>query len=213
MPDQHPTVYVVDDDANFRRALVWLLESVGHRVREFDSAESFLEVFNVGFYGCLLTDMRMQQKSGLEILATLGVESETFPVIIMTAFGTVRSGVRAMKLGAFDFIEKPFDDQRLLDLVNRALETAKAERERNLRRLTLLKGIGNLSEREKEVLSAIMAGQTNEEIANRLSIGAKTVETYRSRILMKVGYQRTSDLRAHIERHRVFPGESGVKAV
>ncbi|MBO6521373.1 MAG: response regulator transcription factor [Rhodospirillales bacterium] len=212
MPEQ-PIVYLVDDDENFRRAVVWLLNSVGHKVRVFDSAEGFLEIFDPSFYGCLITDMRMQQKSGLDILAAIGTDCERFPVIVMTAFGTVRSGVRAMKMGAFDFIEKPFDDQHLLDLVNRALETAQKGRDSNLRRLSLLKGIDSLSGREKEVLSAIMAGQTNEEIANRLNIGAKTVETYRSRILMKVGYQRTSDLRAHMERHRIFPAMNDTGAV
>lgn len=208
-----PVVYVVEDDDNFRRALVWLLESVGHRVKTFTSAEEFLDVVGPDMYGCLLTDMRLQRKSGLDLLEEVNALSDTITVIVVTAYGSVRTGVRAIKSGALDFIEKPFDEQQFLELVNKAVEMAERNKNRMDERGNLTKGLALLSKRERSVLAEVMAGRVNSQIAQSLKIGIKTVDSYRSRILGKMGFRRMSDLRVALVKNELFSSTGQIKKV
>lgn len=193
------TVFVVDDDPNFQRAMVWLLNSVGHSTRAFDSPGDFLNAYRPDMAGCLVTDLRMPQMSGVQLLERLRGTGSAMPVIVVTAHGSVPTSVQAMKLGALDFLEKPFEEQQFLDLVNAALETDRADRLRNRRRLALAAAVQALSDREATVLRAALAGQSNLQIAGALGIGVKTVETYRARVLQKSGHASWADLRVALE--------------
>jgi FixJ family two-component response regulator len=192
------TVHVIDDDPALRKALVWLMESVGHQTVAYASAQTFLENWNADQSGCIVTDMRMPEMSGIELLKRLRSDGNDIPVILISAHGTVSTSVRAMKLGALDFLEKPFDEQALLDLVNGALAEDRRRRTNELHRRVLAKRIALLSEREHEVLNSILAGLSNRQIAQAMDISPKTVETYRSRILEKTGVARMDELREKI---------------
>lgn len=200
---ERPIVYVVDDDANLRRAVVWLLESVGHKVKGFESAEDVLPEIDDDAFGCLLTDMRMPRRSGLSLLEAVKTRQESFPVILMTAYGTVKSGVRAMKLGALDYIEKPFDEQQLLDLIDNAIDVSRKNRVEQALKRRLVTGTTNLSRREREVLQGVILGKKNDQIAASLDISAKTVETYRSRILVKMGFDSIDNLCLHLKKYSI----------
>lgn len=198
MPERQ-TVFVVDDDPSFQRALVWLLNSVGHHTRAFASPGEFLDAFRPDMAGCLVTDLRMPQMSGVQLIERLRGTGTAIPVIVVTAHGSVPTSVQAMKLGALDFLEKPFEEQQFLDLVNAALETDRAARLRNHRRRALAAAVQALSDREATVLRAALAGQSNQQIAGALGIAVKTVETYRSRVLQKSGHASWADLRVALE--------------
>ncbi|MEQ9327673.1 MAG: response regulator [Rhodospirillales bacterium] len=200
---ERPIVYVVDDDANLRRAVIWLLESVGHKVKGFESAEDVLPEIDDDAFGCLLTDMRMPRRSGLSLLEAVKTRQESFPVILMTAYGTVKSGVRAMKLGALDYIEKPFDEQQLLDLIDNAIDVSRKNRVEQALKRRLVTGTTNLSRREREVLQGVILGKKNDQIAASLDISAKTVETYRSRILVKMGFDSIDNLCLHLKKYSI----------
>lgn len=200
---KRPIVYVVDDDANLRRAVVWLLESVGHKVKGFESAEDMLPEIDDDAFGCLLTDMRMPRRSGLSLLEAVKTRQESFPVILMTAYGTVKSSVRAMKLGALDYIEKPFDEQQLLDLIDNAIDVSRKSRVEQALKRRLVAGTTNLSRREREVLQGVVLGKKNDHIAASLDISAKTVETYRSRILVKMGFESIDNLCLHLKKYSI----------
>lgn len=198
------TVHIVDDDPTLRKALVWLMESVGHRVVAYPSAQALLDDWNPGRSGCIVTDMRMPDMSGIELLKHLRGEGSEIPVIVISAYGTVPTSVRAMKLGALDFLEKPFDEQALLDLVNNALASDRRRRSNQTDREVLVKRMALLSERENEVLKSILNGTGNREIARVMDISPKTVETYRSRILEKTKFERMDALCEKIQYFQVL---------
>lgn len=180
------TVFVVDDDRAVRESLSWLISSVGFKVETFDSAQAFLDAYEAGRPGCLLVDVRMPGISGLELQRHLAAQAICLPVIIVTGHGDVQMAVRAMKDGAFDFIEKPFNDQVLLDLVHKAVRECERRRNVQTERLEVQARVDLLTPRERQVMDMIVAGQTNKQIAHGLDISDKTVEAHRAKVMDKL---------------------------
>ena len=181
-----PTVFVVDDDQAMRDSLRWLIESVGLAVECHDSAESFLESYYPGRAGCLLLDVRMPGMSGLELQEYLNKHEIDIPVVVITGHGDVPMSVRAMKQGAIDFIEKPFNDELLLEAIRRALSLDASRREKNALRAELVARLSTLTPREHEVMEMVTAGKSNKEIAAALGVSAKTVEAHRAKVMDKM---------------------------
>ncbi len=187
-------VYVVDDDAALRDALSFLLRSRGVEAVGFASAEAFLDAYHPELRGCVLTDVRMGAISGLELFAQLAEAGSALPCIILTGHGDVPMAVEALKKGARDFVEKPFDGNLLVDkLIAAMLDDAKAA-ESGRSRQTLAERIGTLSVREQEVMGLIQAGKLNKVIADDLGIALRTVEAHRAKIFEKMGVRSAVEL-------------------
>ena len=181
-----PTVFIVDDDEAMRSSLQWLIESVGLSVECFESAEAFLNAYHPGRSGCLLLDVRMPGMGGLELQEYLRRHEISIPVIIITGHGDVPMSVRAMKEGAIDFIEKPFNDELLLDAIRNALSVDEQQRWEQTQRAELASRLSLLTPREHEVMDMVTAGKSNKEIANALGVSAKTVEAHRAKVMDKM---------------------------
>jgi two-component system response regulator FixJ len=181
-----PTVFVVDDDQAMRTSLKWLIESIGMRVRTFESANAFLSSYYPGQAGCLLLDVRMPGMSGLELQSYLSRQEIQLPVIIITGHGDVAMAVRAMKSGAMDFIEKPFDDENLLRSIRNALDYDQKRRSLQAERAEVAARLAELTPREHEVMDMVTEGRSNREIATALGVSAKTVEAHRARVMDKM---------------------------
>lgn len=185
---------IVDDDAAVRQALIWLLDGQGYQVSGFDSAEEFLATGpDTGFNG-LIVDLRMSGMSGIMLLERLAELVYCPPAIMLTAHGDVPHAVAAIKLGALDFMEKPFDDEVLLARVEKMLQQDEANRAVHGRRQRISALLGLLTEREKEVMQLILLGKLNKQIAEELSISMKTVEVHRSRVFEKMGVKSAVEL-------------------
>lgn len=189
-----PTVFVVDDDQAMRSSLQWLIESVGLNVECFDSAEGFLDSYYPGRPGCLLLDVRMPGMSGLELQDYLKNNEIRIPVIIITGHGDVPMSVRAMKAGAIDFIEKPFNDEMLLDSIRNALSLDEDQRDLQAEMAELASRLAHLTPREHEVMNMVTNGKSNKEIANTLGVSAKTVEAHRAKVMEKMQAQSLAEL-------------------
>jgi len=198
------TVHVVDDDPGYLDSLLGLMKSVGYRAEGYANAVEFLRDWRPGDAGCVITDMRMPQMSGIELLQHLRHEGMDIPVILVSAHATVAAGVRAMKLGALDFLEKPVDEQTLLDLVNKAVKYEWLRRTNQAKRDLLEERLGLLSDRERQVLRSILGGLPNRDIAHLMGISPKTVDTYRSRILDKTGTDRMDVLCREIQEYQII---------
>ncbi|MEK9752376.1 MAG: response regulator [Rhodospirillaceae bacterium] len=187
-------VYVVDDDEAVRKSICWLMESADHPARGLASAGELLALGPLDGEGCIVTDIRMPGMTGLELMAALAAAGSTLPVVVITAHGDIRMAVEAMKLGALDFVEKPFEEQALLA----AVETALAESRRRSADLSAdadaRRGFGRLSPREREVLEMILAGKPNRRVAEDLGISEKTVEVHRAHIMEKTGAKSFAEL-------------------
>lgn len=193
-PAATPTVFVVDDDDGVRESLRWLLESVGHPVRVFRNGREFLDGYDADQPGCLLLDVRMPLMGGFELQEVLRTNNPALPILFLTGHGTIPMSVRAMRSGAFDFIEKPFSDQALLDrvqdAVNRAAELHRQQRHsHSINQLLAL-----LSPREREVLDLLIDGLSSREIGVELGISKKTVEVHRCHIREKLGIGSVAEL-------------------
>jgi FixJ family two-component response regulator len=192
VPD--PTVFIVDDDDAVRRFLSGLIESVELRVEAFASARDFLEAYEPGQPGCLVLDVRMPGMSGLELQTKLADQAIDLPVIILTGHGNVQLAVHAMQAGAIDFVEKPFDNELLLDRIQRAVtENVRAGSER-IKRIEITQRMQLLTPREREVLDLVVAGQTNKGVARHLDISEKTVEIHRANVMRKMQVKSLADL-------------------
>lgn len=179
-------VHVIDDDAAVRDSLAFLLDSAGVSVRAYESALSFLQALPLPPGGCIVTDVRMPQMTGLELVRRLKQQGVAVPVIVMTGHADVPLAVEAMKAGVFDFVEKPFDDEVLLKAIAAALDQS-AERARDASHASEYAHlIATLSPREREVLDALVAGRANKVIASDLGISARTVEVYRANVMTKM---------------------------
>ena len=192
MPEQ--IIYLVDDDEALRDSLVWLLESQGFKVAAFASAEDFLRRWRPEFNGCLLLDVRMPGMSGLELHERLRAQYCTLPVIFITGHGDVPMAVAALKKGAVDFIEKPFNDAELLRIVNQCLANEKESRARRRQDAEVSRRLDQLTQREREVLDLIIVGKLNKQIADVLGISIKTVEVHRARVMEKMAAQSLAEL-------------------
>ena len=189
-------VHIVDDDAAVRDALHWLLTSVGREVKCYGSAEAFLESGGEAAPGVLVLDIRMEGMSGLELFRKLKEAGSALPVIFLTGHGDVPLAVDAIKSGAFDFLEKPFDDHEFVKIVERALIAG-----RKLRRATeqtgeIVRRLQSLSAREMQVMELMVTGRANKVIAAELDIAIRTVEVHRARILTKMGVKTAVALSA-----------------
>jgi FixJ family two-component response regulator len=189
-----PIVYIVDDDPALRDSLPWLLESVGVKVEVFERARDFLDHYPAGQPGCLLLDIRMPDMSGLQLQRMLPAHGIELPVIIITGHGDVPMAVAAMKHGALDFIEKPCNDQRLVDCVQHALARDQARRRAQSYRKTVGERFQTLTPREREVMERVVKGMPNQLIAQALAVTRKTVEVHRSRVMTKMRARSVSEL-------------------
>ena len=189
-----PRVHVVDDDEAMRDSLKWLLESRGLEVELYPSAEAFLRVFSVDLRGCLVLDVRMPGLNGLDLHQELQRRASTLPVIFITGHGDVPMAVSALKSGAADFIEKPFNDQDLLGLIESCMEQDRAAATKRAENASVAQRLDSLTQREREVLDLIVAGKLNKQIADDLRISIKTVEVHRSRVMEKMGAESFAEL-------------------
>lgn len=188
------TVFVVDDDEQVRRSIEQLGRSVGLTVVTFDSAGSFLQTDLEDVVGCIVTDVKMPEMSGLELQQRLIETGVELPLIVVTGVADVQMAVQALKCGAFDFIEKPFSPQAIIEVMQRAIESHAAEHARNKRRADTHSKLASLSERETEVLQHLVAGKTTKRIAARLGISLTTVDYHRNNILEKMGVENLVEL-------------------
>lgn len=194
MTDNEATVYVIDDDTSVRSSLRWLIESVQLSVREFSTANEFLHSWRGNGTGCIILDVRMPGMSGLDLQDILAQRGVHLPVIIVTGHADVSMAVRAFKSGAFDFIEKPFNDQHLIDRIQQAIEKCRSKQIEVLRTQEALQRLATLSRREKQVLDLVIAGNSNKQIARELEISIKTVESHRSNLMSKMQVNSVSEL-------------------
>jgi two-component system response regulator FixJ len=189
----NPTIYVVDDDADVRDGLQALLAVKGFAVETFGSAEDFLGRLDNVATGCALVDVRMPGMSGLELQRELKKKKPALPVVIITGHGDVPMAVSALKAGAVDFIEKPFDTDALLAAIDEAVMRAAAARPSPDQEIVIAR-IGRLTPRERQVMDLVVAGQPNKVIADRLQIAVRTVEIHRARVMDKMEARSLSDL-------------------
>ncbi len=188
------TVFVVDDDEAVRRFLRGLIESVDLSVETYGSAQEFLDAYEPGRPGCLLLDVRMPGMSGLELQRELAERTSDLPVIILTGHGNVQVAVHAMKAGAFDFVEKPFNNDLLLDRIQKAVaESVEADSNR-IKQDEITSRLQLLTPRERQVLDLVVAGQTNKGVARHLDISEKTVEIHRAKVMEKMHAKSLADL-------------------
>jgi two-component system response regulator FixJ len=188
------TVHVVDDDEAVRQSLEFLLDSAGIPVRAYDSAAAFLRVAGTLRDGCVLTDVRMPEIDGLALQRALLDQGIRLPVIVMTGHGDVPVAVQALKAGAADFIEKPFDDEALLAAVRAALEAGRRLRVREAEVEGIAGRLAGLTPRERQVLDRLVAGMPNKTIAHELGASPRTVEVHRARVMEKMGARSLSEL-------------------
>ena len=188
------TVYVVDDDEAVRDSILWLLEASDYKVELYDSGESFIAKYDPFAIAVLLLDVRMSGMSGLEVQEHLIARNADLPIIFITGHGDVPMAVNALKKGAVDFIEKPFDQASLKQQVERMLQEARERRVRNERRSLNEALLRKLTAREQQVLERITAGRLNKQIADDLGISIKTVEAHRASIMDKTNSGTVADL-------------------
>ncbi|MBA2126954.1 DNA-binding response regulator [Hyphomicrobium methylovorum] len=188
------TVFIVDDDPAVRDALRWLMGQVKLKVQVFSSADEFLANYTPETRGCIILDIRMPGMSGLELQERLKALGSLIPIIIITGHGDVSIAVRAMKAGAVEFLQKPFNDQLLLDTVQSALSTYGAIWEQEERRQEYNRSLSSLTKREKEVLNLLRTGKANKVIASILKISVRTVEGHRATIMSKTGAKSLGEL-------------------
>jgi FixJ family two-component response regulator len=189
-----PLICVVDDDDALRDSLRWLLESEGYRAAVYPTAERFLAQRIPGDSSCLLLDVRMPGLSGLELQQELNRRGDTLPVIFITGHGDVPMAVNALKGGAFHFIEKPFNDSQLLELVERAVDASRSGPLQRNERYAAAARLKTLSQREREVLDLIVNGRRNKQIADELKLSIKTVEAHRARVMEKMQVKTAAQL-------------------
>jgi FixJ family two-component response regulator len=187
-------VYVVDDDELVCRALARLFRSVGLEARTFPSAPAFIDYTPPDRPACLVLDVRMPGPSGLDLQSALGQARRNIPIVFLTGHGNVPTSVRAMKGGAVDFLEKPFNDQELLDCIHRALDLSREQRANRGELVELRRRLETLTPREREVLKLVVAGKLNKQIADNLGNAEKTVKVHRGRVMQKMRADSVADL-------------------
>lgn len=188
------TVFVVDDDQAVARSLRWLFESVKLKVETFSSAQSFLDGYDSSKPGCLVLDVRMPGMSGLDLQERLAAQRIYLPIIFITGHGDVQMAVRAVKSGAFDFVEKPFNDQDLLERIHKAITFDAVQRSQDTQRTQLRALFASLTTREREVLDLVVEGKSNKAIANWFGLSAKTIEVHRAKMMEKMQARSVADL-------------------
>lgn len=181
------TVYIVDDDENVRNSLAQLFEAVGYNFEIFSSSQDFLDSYDSTKPGCLVLDIRMPGMSGLGLQEKLAKYRDTLPIIFITGHGDVTTAIEAFKGGATDFIEKPFNDQKLLDSIDKSIETSLKNYRNQVEVADIQKRMDALTAREREILKGVVDGKTNKMIALEFEISPKTVDFHRCNIMEKMG--------------------------
>lgn len=187
MQPSAPTIFIVDDDEGVRNSLCFLLKTVDLATRAFALASEFLEAYRPEQPGCLILDVRMPGMSGLELQQQLNVRGATIPVIFITGHGDVPMAVEAMQQGAFDFLQKPFRDQDLIDRVQRALERDARSRAALAEHAKIRQRLHSMTPREREVMRLMTSGKPNKIMAADLGVSQRTVEIHRARVMEKSG--------------------------
>jgi two-component system response regulator FixJ len=193
MPDRGK-VYVIDDDEAMRDSLDFLLGSADFHVTLFESAHHFLDAVSSVSFGCVVSDVRMPGIDGIELLKRLKASHSTLPVVIMTGHGDVPLAVEAMKLGAVDFLEKPFEDDRLIGMIDAALRQAESSARSEAVTVDIAARIATLSPRERQVMDGLIAGLSNKLIAREHDISPRTIEVYRANVMTKMEAGSLSEL-------------------
>ena len=201
MSHSEQTVFIVDDESSVRDSLRWLLESIRLRIETFDSAESFLSNYTPDRSGCLILDVRMPGISGPELLDQMNHIGAPIPIIFLSAHGDVPLTVRAMKGGAFDFLQKPYNNQEFLDRVRQALALDFSRRSQRKLLDKYSTRLAMLTLRERQILDLVVDGQSNKLIARELGISYKTVEAHRSRLMRKMGVASFNELLRQVLTH------------
>ncbi len=194
MPSESAVVHVIDDDEAVRQSLQFLLESAGVTVQTHESATAFLKTLGRVEAGCIITDVRMPEVSGVDLLRRLRELNVDVPVIVITGHGDIPLAVEAMKIGAVDFFEKPFDDEILLKSVRTALDRHDRDSRQQTQRAEIGARLASLSNRERDVLKGLVAGQANKQIAFELGISPRTIEIYRANLMTKMKASSLSEV-------------------
>jgi len=197
-----PTIFVVDDDASVLSAVGRLIRSAGHKVETFGSPREFFERARSDEPGCLVVDLRMPELDGLELHAAMARAGYHLPVIFMSGQADIQSTVKAMQSGAIDFLIKPFDENQLLQAIDRAIARDLEESATRAGRDALRARLNLLTTREKEVCMFVAAGRLNKQIAAELGIAEKTVKAHRARVMVKLGARSVADLVRIVDRAR-----------
>jgi len=195
MSTLEPIVYIIDDDQAMIESLLWIIESIGLKVKTYATAQDFLNEYNPQQHGCLLLDVRMPGMSGPELQTRLiNYGLPTLPIIFISGHGDIPLAVRVMKAGAIDFLTKPFNDQILLESINKAIRIDKANREKRQENAQAQARFDLLSPREVQVLQGIVAGKPNKVVSAELNISLKTVEAHRASVMKKMGVKSVPEL-------------------
>jgi two-component system, LuxR family, response regulator FixJ len=200
-----PVIYIVDDDDGMRRALTVLMTTVGYQPLAFSRPAEFLAKYDPNQAGCLVLDVRMPEMSGLEVQQQLNRSGSLLPVLLITGHGDIPMAVQAMKDGAFDFLQKPFRDQDLLDRINAALKQDAQNRDSVDRLADLRQRADSLTPREREVLGHVVDGKANKVIAIDLGLSERTVEIHRANVMEKMGARSVAHL---VKMHLTLGGEA-----
>jgi two-component system response regulator FixJ len=190
----NPLVSIIDDDESVRKSLAFRLRAAGFRVAAYESALVFLDAPPHIGEGCVVTDIRMPQMDGMELLRRIKSSGRNLQVVVMTGHGDIALAVEAMKLGASDFIEKPFEDETLLAMIRTALNNAEASSQRDGKALEIVELVRSLTARERDVLDGLVAGRSNKDIGRDLDISPRTVEIYRANLMRKMRATSLSEL-------------------
>jgi two-component system response regulator DctR len=193
-------VHIVDDEEAIRDSLAWLLKSRGIASQGYASGEAFLEAYAPGMRGIIILDIRMSGMSGIEVLDRLVARGAQQPIVILSGHGDVPAAVAALKMGAVDFLEKPFNDNQLVDRIIELLALEAARFAARESRGAIQERLGSLSDREREVMELMIRGRLNKQIAGDLGIAMRTVEVHRARILEKIGVRNGIELAALLGR-------------
>src|ERR1035441_6656152 len=193
MPDRGK-VYVIDDDEAMRDSLNFLLDSANFNVTLFETALRFLEALPGLTFGCVVSDVRMRGLDGIELLKRMKADQSRFPIVIMTGHGDVPLAVEAMKQGAVDFLEKPFEDDRLIGMIEAAIRQAEPSLKSEALTQDIAARIASLSPRERQVMNGLIAGLSNKLIARDYDISPRTIEVYRANVMTKMQANSLSEL-------------------
>ena len=206
-PDQNAalqTVFIVDDEPSVRESLTWLLNSIQLPVESFDSAANFLARYRRGARGCLILDVRMPGMSGIELIEVLETENVFLPFIFLSAHGDIPMATHAMRKGAIDFLSKPYNNEQFLRRVRQALSLDAQQWDARERKAYLAATYATLTKREQQLLTLIVNGSSNKDVARKLDISIKTVEAHRARLIKKLAVKSLAELVQFGVEHRQY---------